>query len=830
MVESSIDHALAPPPYLSLSPPVSGVISVPKTRRRNRMINSCLECRRRKLKCSKGHPCTNCLKSNRDCIFLAPADSAAQSKLLEIKEKVGSLELLLEKDVARDGLRAQVTSPPIGDSTAHMQNEPPALEDEKGLEPTPLAMLDALYDDDADDSLLELGIQLGKMRLTERLGGLFRPKISEELEAALRHHANGQPDLQQCLSEIRLNNTSSSNASSPEYSRDAAYLQPSTAFIVPDSSFIFGAASCQSSLLDFLPSRKAADRLVGQYFEAVYPVARALHRPTFEKQYATFWKVISVGLEPVSSAQAIVFAVMFSGVVSMDEDIIFQNFGVSKQKLVDNFRLGTEMALAKANFIRTTKVETMQAFVVYLIPMCRNEVSRAHSALTGTAIRIAECMGLHRDGENFGLAPIDVHLRRMIWYQLCFLDLRTCEAQGPRPGIRKEDFDTKLPLNIDDDDLLRSGSAAPQPAKGWTDMTYTNLRFECNEMHRLLYVDRTRLERKETSLTAVLAKIAKFKVEMEAKYTLMVDERIPIQRYAKDMLEMRLNGMHITVLHRYHNSVSQQMPERLRQIIITSGLAQVELSIMLESAVEYSQWAWYAAGPLQYHTALLLLMEVFYHPERREADRIWACIDYVFEVDPAQSREQRARHILTDLRDRSAVYARARKMRAPSDLGQNMNLAPAARASASEAPHFAANLQPPAAYAQVGSAMPLPQLRQSLAASASAEIPLPNAEAAWALEMQAFDSGPPPCSGEGAQGGGGATETAASMGGSMYDEFMPDIDWVRPLFLHVKLAPLSPPLCRFANYDISMQSEWDRIFPPHLSAGEPTPLVWGRQA
>lgn len=37
-------------------------------------------------------------------------------------------------------------------------------EDEKGLEPTPLAVADAAYDDDADDDMLDLGVKMGKMR------------------------------------------------------------------------------------------------------------------------------------------------------------------------------------------------------------------------------------------------------------------------------------------------------------------------------------------------------------------------------------------------------------------------------------------------------------------------------------------------------------------------------------------------------------------------------------------------------------------------------------------------------------------------------------------
>lgn len=61
----------------------------------------------------------------------------------------------------------------------------PEPEDEKYLEQTPLAVMDAVYEDDADDDLMDLGIQLGKLRLTDRLGGFFRPKISEEVRDLL---------------------------------------------------------------------------------------------------------------------------------------------------------------------------------------------------------------------------------------------------------------------------------------------------------------------------------------------------------------------------------------------------------------------------------------------------------------------------------------------------------------------------------------------------------------------------------------------------------------------------------------------------------------------
>ena len=51
------------------------------------------------------------------------------------------------------------------------EDDLPANEDEKDLEPTPLATADAAYDDDGDDDdILDLGIRLGKTRITERTG------------------------------------------------------------------------------------------------------------------------------------------------------------------------------------------------------------------------------------------------------------------------------------------------------------------------------------------------------------------------------------------------------------------------------------------------------------------------------------------------------------------------------------------------------------------------------------------------------------------------------------------------------------------------------------
>ena len=172
------------PPWAQNGSPAASSPATPRVRRRNRMITSCLECRRRKLKCDKLHPCTNCTKATRDCVFLAPSmDPSTQLKLTEMKEKMGSLERKLEHDVAKNGVtaRARNSGPLKAESDGDEIDFAPEPEDEADLEPTPLAVADAVYDDDADDDLMDLGVQMGRLRVTDRLGGFFRPKISEEV-------------------------------------------------------------------------------------------------------------------------------------------------------------------------------------------------------------------------------------------------------------------------------------------------------------------------------------------------------------------------------------------------------------------------------------------------------------------------------------------------------------------------------------------------------------------------------------------------------------------------------------------------------------------------
>ncbi|KAL6707345.1 hypothetical protein ACN47E_004124 [Coniothyrium glycines] len=538
-------------------------------------------------------------------------------------------------------------------------------EDTKNLDPTYLAFEDAVYyEEEGNDDMVDLGIVMGKLRITERVGGLVRPKLSEELTQALKELPKREPTYDKV--DFLLNPMS--------------WLAPSSDFVAPSSAFFFAPGIQRSSLTIHLPSKIMVDNLISHYWNAVHTIAKTVHRPSFERQYERFWVSINSGIEPRNSFQAVVFATLLSSIISMPEHKILSDFGVGKRKLVDNFREATEAALARANFLATTKLETLQAFVMYLIPLCRNEVSRAHSALTGSLIRLAECMGLHRDPATYTSSPIEVHVRRLLWYQICFLDLRTCEATGPRPQIRPDDYDTRFPMNIDDSDLDRAeqGDFSIDVSKDkacFTDMTISRMRFECYEMHRVLWIERPKVDQKgpdgerKITLTTLLSRIQSFCAAMEKMYLPMLSNDVSLHILAAEMHGILSNRLYIMVLQRYLSNDRTKMPERLRQIVLGAATMILEHSMAIEKHPALVTWSWYIGALHQYHVALLLSNELYAGPrEPAMEERVWRGLDFAFDLPSETPNLEKMRMILEELVQKTKIYADMRRIRAPADM------------------------------------------------------------------------------------------------------------------------------------------------------------------
>lgn len=249
------------------------------------------------------------------------------------------------------------------------------------------------------------------------------------------------------------------------------------------------------------------------------------------------------------------------------------------------------------------------------------------------------------------------------------MDIRTCEAQGPKPGIRKDDFDTFLPTNVDDVDV-RSDEGLPVDRDRWTDTTLVRMRFDINEFMRFIWIERPKLQRGEATLTFILTEIEKFRKLMNAKYDRLFDDRIPIQKHAKLVKCVLLSRLHVMVLAPYHTG-AKVMPPRLRQVLIGQAVCLLECAIKIETLPELHPWAFWAGAYQQSHAAFLLLIDLVVLPPNSiiiDIDRIWHCLDYIFESDPNEPIETKGRRILEEIQHKAKEYQQLRKVRAPTSM------------------------------------------------------------------------------------------------------------------------------------------------------------------
>ena len=147
----------------------------------------------------------------------------------------------------------------------------------------------------------------------------------------------------------------------------ASFLRPSPSYLAPN--IILFPTGTSDQLINHLPPFSLSARILQQYWQSVHPVARILHRPSFEARWQTFANDLSVRNRPAKSLQAIVLAVLFSGIAAMPPGTLDREFGEDQQLWMRKLQAGTEYALNQAQMIQTTKVETLQAFVAYLVSL-----------------------------------------------------------------------------------------------------------------------------------------------------------------------------------------------------------------------------------------------------------------------------------------------------------------------------------------------------------------------------------------------------------------------------------------------------------------------------
>lgn len=103
------------------------------------------------------------------------------------------------------------------------------------------------------------------------------------------------------------------------------------------------------------------------------------------------------------------------------------------------------------------------------------------------AIRIAESLGLHRDGELLGLSLFESEIRRRIWWHFISRDGRAGEDYGlENTNSLLHKSNVRIPLNVDDADLYPEMKELASEKVGWTSMTFSLINIDLlQSLHKL---------------------------------------------------------------------------------------------------------------------------------------------------------------------------------------------------------------------------------------------------------------------------------------------------------------------------------------------------------
>jgi hypothetical protein len=234
------------------------------------------------------------------------------------------------------------------------------------------------------------------------------------------------------------------------------------------------------SLTDLHPTYEEAAKLWQAYVKNVEPLCKILHVPTVAMMFD------AVSKHPAGASkneECLMFVIYYFAVFSMSDTDCIREFKNPRAQLLSRYQTTVIQALVNASWLKTTEMPILQAFTLFLIALRTQIDSHTFWILTGIAIRLAQRMGLHRDGESLGLPPFEVQMRRRLFWQLLPLDSYAGQTSGTGISISPSSWDTKQPLNINDDQIFPGMTQRPCEQRGASEMIFCLSRMELSNFY-----------------------------------------------------------------------------------------------------------------------------------------------------------------------------------------------------------------------------------------------------------------------------------------------------------------------------------------------------------
>lgn len=228
------------------------------------------------------------------------------------------------------------------------------------------------------------------------------------------------------------------------------------------------------TLVSLVPEQTRTEALVREYFETLETTYRVLHAPAFFRKYKDFW---AGTLKPDSSAFVVQLLLVCASVnTSVDGGPtgFLGRTSVGRQTASKWIEVCESWLALQSQ--KHMKLEVFQVRVLLVIAKELNNVKiKREWTVSGLLLRQAMSSGLHREPTflSNNISVFDQEMRRRLWFTILELDLQNSLDRGMGASIGPFHWDTLPPLNLHDEDFDEDTDKMP-PARPITEFTRTS--------------------------------------------------------------------------------------------------------------------------------------------------------------------------------------------------------------------------------------------------------------------------------------------------------------------------------------------------------------------
>ena len=334
------------------------------------------------------------------------------------------------------------------------------------------------------------------------------------------------------------------------------------------------------------------------------PLVKVLHRPSTESI------LCKAGKAPTSlnyAETAILFTIYFSSLSVMSDADVEACFKVCRSTAMTTYKEAAEQALGRANLMATGDLATLQAFVLFMSLARYTDASRRGWALTGLAEHLRDSPPPMAGG-----SPFETEIRKRLLWELWYLDHRAAEdCSNPVVPSGIVGVETLLPTNARDIHINPSMECAPRHYNGWSETSFSLIRFEI--------ADVTRKERETlVPLDEEKRLIDDCERRIQHRYLRFCDGSKPIHWLARHVSFVLLMEKRFKLYRkmREQGSAAQEQKQRPEQdALFLAAMHIVDTPTRIGEEPAAKQWSWLLPGYTQFLPLSFLLEKLCVYSE-----------------------------------------------------------------------------------------------------------------------------------------------------------------------------------------------------------------------